>query len=397
MKSLVLLFLTLLIFESEKVLFAQEKIEVNPNSRCKDGVNLSDLILDINYIPLETKSESLISDPAKIRTTDNLIFVKNRNPQSLKVFDYNGNYVTDIGKKGNGPGEFTHFISFGIDEIKKIIVVFNAVPYKLLTFGYDGKFKESFPYNDGKYVNDIDFISDNKYIVMKSNASGSTDFSYHLYTNNHQLIAKRIKPINFTMKGSFGLSQAFSYYIFKNQFIVKENLLNDTVYFVSAMNSMIPKYVFDFGKLAFPLELQKNSLELTLKARESGRANVSELDEYIMPDGIFETNSYIILCYRFNQKFYWGYYNKQTKETCTTVNQGIINDYDGGPLFHPIYQKNNMIIGFIHAYEFIDYINSSTFKNSTPKYPEKKKELEKLANSLNENDNPVLMLVKLKE
>ena len=132
------------------------------------------------------------------------------------------------------------------------------------------------------------------------------------------------------------------------------------------MNSMIPKYVFDFGKLAFPLELQKNSLELTLKARESGRANVSELDEYIMPDGIFETNSYIILCYRFNQKFYWGYYNKQTKETCTTVSQGIINDYDGGPLFHPIYQKNNMIVGFIHAYEFIDYINSSTFKTSTP-------------------------------
>jgi len=31
-------------------------------------------------------------------------------------------------------------------------------------------------------------------------------------------------------------------------------------------------------------------------------------------------------------------------------------------------------------------------KNSTPKYPEKK-ELEKLAKSLNENDNLVLMLV----
>lgn len=376
---------------------AQNKIEIDPKKVCKTTVKISEIADEIYYIPLETKSESLISDPAKIRTTDNLIFVKNRNPQSLKVFDYNGNYVTDIGKNGNGPGEFTHFISFGIDEIKKIIVVFNAVPYKLLTFDYDGKFKESFPYNDGKYVNDIDFISDNKYIVMKSNASGITDFSYQIYTNNHQLIAKRIKPINFTMKGSFGLSQAFSYYIFKNQFIVKENLLNDTVYFVSAMNSMIPKYVFNFGKLAFPLELQKNSLELTLKARESGRANVSELDEYIMPDGMFETKAYIILCYRLKQKFYWGYYNKQTKETCTTVNQGIINDYDGGPPFHPIYQKNNMIVGFIHAYEFIDYINSSTFKNAIPKYPEKKKELENLSNSLNENDNPVLMLVKLKE
>ncbi len=397
MKTLLLLFLTLLIFESESVLFAQEKIEVNPNSRCKDGVNLSDLILDIEYIPLETKSESLISDPAKIRITDNLIFIKNRNPQSLKVFDYKGNFVTEIGKNGNGPGEYTRFISFGIDEINKSIVMFNALPDKLLTFGYDGKFKESLPYNDGKNVNDIEFISDSKYVIMKSNSSGSTDFSYHLYTNKHQLIAKRIKPINFTMKGSFGLSQAFSYYILKNHFIVKENLLNDTVYFVSEMKGLIPHYVFDFGKLTFPVELQKNSLELTLNARENGRTNVSELDEHIMPDGMFETKAYIIICYRLNQKFYWGYYNKQTKQSCTTVNQGIINDYDGGPPFHPIYQKNNLMVGFMHAYEFIDFINSSTFKTSTPLFPEKKKQLEQLANSLNDNDNPVLMLVKLKE
>ena len=42
------------------------------------------------------------------------------------------------------------------------------------------------------------------------------------------------------------------------------------------------------------------------------------------------------------------------------------------------------------------YVASETFKNSTPKYPEKKEELEKLAASLDENDNPVLILVKLK-
>jgi hypothetical protein len=42
-------------------------------------------------------------------------------------------------------------------------------------------------------------------------------------------------------------------------------------------------------------------------------------------------------------------------------------------------------------------MGSEEFKNSTPKYPEKKKELEKLASSLDENDNPVLMLIQLKQ
>jgi hypothetical protein len=42
-------------------------------------------------------------------------------------------------------------------------------------------------------------------------------------------------------------------------------------------------------------------------------------------------------------------------------------------------------------------VSDSEFKTSIPKYPEKKKELEKLANSLKETDNPVLILVRLRE
>ncbi|MDP3445144.1 MAG: hypothetical protein Q8T08_19970 [Ignavibacteria bacterium] len=54
-------------------------------------------------------------------------------------------------------------------------------------------------------------------------------------------------------------------------------------------------------------------------------------------------------------------------------------------------------MGFVNSYELKAHVASTAFKDSNPKYPEMKKELEKLANSLNENDNPVLMLVKLKE
>ncbi|MZP67102.1 MAG: hypothetical protein GT597_13230, partial [Bacteroidales bacterium] len=43
-----------------------------------------------------------------------------------------------------------------------------------------------------------------------------------------------------------------------------------------------------------------------------------------------------------------------------------------------------------------EYVASENFKNSKPLYPEKKKELEKLADSLKETDNPVLVMVRLK-
>ena len=75
-----------------------------------------------------------------------------------------------------------------------------------------------------------------------------------------------------------------------------------------------------------------------------------------------------------------------------------MNNFDNGPCFIPrIITEYNNAVQIINAFELKAYVNSETFKNATPKYPEKKKELEQLANSLDENDNPVLMLVKLKE
>jgi len=60
-------------------------------------------------------------------------------------------------------------------------------------------------------------------------------------------------------------------------------------------------------------------------------------------------------------------------------------------------QDKEYLIGEVNPFQLKAYVASEKFKNSTPKYPEKKKALEQLANSLTENDNPVLMLVKLKQ
>jgi len=49
----------------------------------------------------------------------------------------------------------------------------------------------------------------------------------------------------------------------------------------------------------------------------------------------------------------------------------------------------------IHQYTYLQK-NWYVYKKSTPKFPEKKKELIEIANNLQDSDNPLLMLVKLK-
>ena len=100
-------------------------------------------------------------------------------------------------------------------------------------------------------------------------------------------------------------------------------------------------------------------------------------------------------------------YEKETDETYfvhpSDINDqvnpnGIENDFDGGMNFFPDTQINDStLLMVIQPFELKEYIASDEFRKSTPKYPEKKKALEKLASSLDENDNPVLMLVKLKK
>jgi hypothetical protein len=76
---------------------------------------------------------------------------------------------------------------------------------------------------------------------------------------------------------------------------------------------------------------------------------------------------------------------------------GLVNDIDGGAPFWPTAQPyGNQLVCSINAYELKEYINSDAFKHSTPKYPEKKKALKELADSLGWEDNPVLMVVTLK-
>ena len=92
-------------------------------------------------------------------------------------------------------------------------------------------------------------------------------------------------------------------------------------------------------------------------------------------------------------------YNKSTgKQVEIDAQEGIKNDWDGGPNIQLKMNKDdNTVFAWINAFELKTYVDSDEFENSTPKYPEKKRQLEKLANSLSESDNPVLMLVKLKD
>lgn len=364
---------------------SQVQINIDAKITSHKEIKLSDIIDDINYIPLETKRECLIGSPSEIRFTENFFFVKNHLPPSLCQFDKTGRFITNIGQQGKGPGEFNRLRSFCIDKRNENAILYAKHPDKLLIYGFDGNLKNIVSCPDDQPVNEIETFSIDNYILMFANYNGKTKHSYQCFTMQNTLINKAVIPQSFSRNGSFSIMPEFSFYTYSNSLNVKENILNDTIYSIFD-NKFIPKYVLNFGQNTFPV-----------KARQERATYLKNMHEYVVLKNIFESKNFLIFIYRFNKKIFVGFYHKNTMTTSLMENDGIKNDFDSGPDFHPIYQKNNILVGFIDAYKFIEYVNSRAFKNSTPKFPEKKKQLEILANSLNENDNPILMLVKLKE
>jgi hypothetical protein len=393
-------------------------IEIEKNISNFKNEKLSDFAYDIEYIPLETNEANIINDIHYVDFTNRLIFI-NDNDKCL-LFTINGEFVSQIGKKGKGPGEYTRPSIVRIGRKDNCLYVPDGS--KILRYDMDGNYIRDIKNPaglSGAFLNESWIPTDDSVFVCHiANTTGQIKHKV-IFFNDESDTLKMIKNhIQFYReKERFSSDDGkANFYFFDNQLSYK-SLMNDTLYRIAKSYELIPAYVFDLGKFKFP----DNYRALPMSEY------YNQFKKYIWIYNIIEVEDYIFLEFVFNdhyplktQKEYaingnmqkgqapiLGVYFKKKNslvfvepyEELDFVNpNGIKNDIDGGLSFFPKRKiDDSTIVMWFNAYEIKHFVESRTFKNSTPKYPEKKKELERLANSLDENDNPVLMLVKLKE
>jgi hypothetical protein len=270
---------------------------------------------------------------------------------------------------------------------------------------------ESIPFNNSWLP-----LSDSLFICHIRNTMGDEENKaviFNLSSDTVQLIPNYIK-FNRAKHSSRSDDGRSEFYTFKNEIYFKE-FMNDTLFRFKENFFTEPSLVIQLGKYKFPDQYRSLPVQEYFK----------HFKEYIWITNLFETNNYFFMECHFGDHYPFkkieytrdgktfmgvapvlGIYSKVTGETYFVKPKlddnlnpnGIANDYYGGLCFFPQARINDstLLMSF-SPYNLLAYINSDTFINSTPKYPEKKKELEQLATSLDWNDNPVLMLVKLKE
>jgi hypothetical protein len=324
--------------------------------------------------------------PIKIIAGKKFYILKRHN--TILKFRESGQFVTRIGTVGRGPNEFTVAHDADVDEKSQEIYLLARWQKKFFVYSEGGQLIRTFPLLISP--NKFSFFGNN-ILCYSENHMGDIENSFDLLDSSGLIKISFPNKYPFKNHDAYGIDHENLFYHFDNRLFKKE-VYSDTVYELENMNFK-PRMVIAVGEKL-----------ITPKAR-------SEFDglylgkNFIYPFKLFEFGDYVyyefmyrivipddVLIYSFIGS------KKDNFQALIKTDQGIINDLDGGPSILPRTVKDdNTIIAMVDAMKFKKHIASEEFRNSKPKYPEKKKELEKLASSLKETDNPVLVLVRLKK
>lgn len=258
-----------------------------------DHVKASKLFGEIEIVPLETNSESILSSIDRVKVTDELILVMDRiQNRGLYVFDRNGMHKYTLADQGGGPGELSHPEDFYINEEKEKIGLFDRVHYKMVYYDIrDGSFShekqaniraQSFKHSGGDtYLFHYDDINDqvdvDHYLFEYSFESMSSESNY-LSVSDYRRDFSFMDTHNFNIHGE----DTLFYYAY-----------NDTIYQIND-NIPEPKYYIDLGQ---------NKLDYNSFFRDNDqstyRDEVSDSDYARNVQNFFKNDSYIHFTYRY--------------------------------------------------------------------------------------------------
>jgi len=346
-------------------------------------VNLSNLgFVNIEYIPLETNEYSLVPRILDIKVDSGFYLIKFFN--TILKFQNNGLFVTKIGTEGRGPGEYLFAHDIDIDQQDHFIYIVDGWARRFSVYYESGAFLKTF--RSPRSANNFKITKDG-IICYSTNYIANVDTSYVLINTNGQIVKSFSNkyPWDYIVQRGTTVFTENIFYWFNNQLFKKE-VYSDTV------------YLFEDKVFKPHLIIEHGERLLTPYARSNFDWEYL-LDNFISQKKMFEFGDYIYYEFDIKRATYILLGSIENDfHAFIRYDQGLINDLDGGPNILPKTTKDdNTIIGWIDALKLKTHVASEEFKKSRPLYHEKKQELEKLANSLKETDNPVLVLISLKK
>lgn len=351
-------------------------------------LNLSDFVEEIEYIRPEYPA-SLVDFILGMSINEDYLLLEVRD--GLLCYTREGKFIREIGKKGHGPAEHLGIRSSAL--FNDCVAINSNYNRKILWYDTNGNYlKQSAVSNN---VFKINILDTNRIVIHLQHGipMGDPDlFVVGILDNNGDTIQLR-KADPYYPEGLTTSPVIWEY----NGTVRVLTCINDTVYSISE-NEITPAFVVNFGK-------QKVSQE----AFADMRLLEEERWKYITNLTFYETTQNLFAMFQYNNNRWIAVYDKSAAKISAwsvkpkNVNKygiveggGWVNDIDGGispTYFHSV--SGGYFALQVQPEELKNQFNDNK-KAIIVRNPQKHEKLEKIINSLSEDENPIIVLYKLK-
>ena len=389
---------------------------------------LSEAAEKLEIVSLEMTDESVLSDITEMQVTDHNIWIDHGREFYIYRFSRTGKFLNKIGSIGQGPGEYTTYSTFLVDEDKKEVYII-ANTNGVLAYDFEGNFKRkiidiqmvlqlfSSPY-DQYILNNQKFFATQNFGLYRpidkdslwSFVSLGDDFQKKKYFKNpahvgreEQIIANRANMDRMVNYWREYLTSMDTY----NAQLTLKYPDTDTIYcYDDATNQLSPQY-------AIFTDEEKGDYEATHLWFKDRKAF-----DYFSIFSYYPTKDFIYLVGSKGEEVYTYCYNKKDGSVRLQKRQSTIterdvpwfsfplrqmkrdfvldNDLGGGDFTVDSRSSGKYWIDILEPSGDENWIDIDQIKSSTVIDESKKKELIQVLESATEDSNPILMIATLK-
>ena len=347
MKKYLLVFCIPALLSCEK----SNKKETNINSKTKTvHFNIDELSNYVvsekdstNLIQLETKKECLINQILRLYFVDKNIIVYDE--KKVLLFDIQGRFIREIGKKGRGPEEYTRLTGMWFDDKTNQIEIFDNVKRIMLIYNLEGQLLET--KESGIYFTDFAKTNEGYFaycpFVKEESSKG---YNLFLLDDKLQLTEHKFLPT----KNNFDRATHTERFTQNNSDLFFRHGMNDTIYKIEG-KGVKPYLYIDFGKNKLPYA--ESSAMLNQKLFDE-QVYLNEPNYIGLISNVLINNNDIIFTFskiKFGPRpLYTGVYNRNLNsidffDSFTSKVYGVSNTY-------PIFLDNEKSVYVSYAEDF---------------------------------------------
>ncbi|MCE7993575.1 MAG: 6-bladed beta-propeller [Roseivirga sp.] len=377
--------------ESEKSLQRENKlpflIQVEEARDNKEAVFLSDFASNIEYIQPETSEKSLIGRNAHFYITSDYVF-STAFRQIILFNRIDGSFIREISQYGQGPDEYRNTYPYlHFNEAHQFTYVKNY-SNKVVGLNASGgtDLELQLPMDDRTLVSSFAQLEPDLFVGFHSNFDCNQDIKLVLFKQNGEVVKTYKNHLTCVNDNPGSISFDFTegtFYNWNKGVFFKENY-NDTLFQVN-QDSLRVRAIFNTGEHSMPYEDKKTIVEN------------GSWKTYFSISYVDETADYIFFTMGFRGESHSGYYDKARNITKLADLKGskdnrFSNDLDDFLSFKPLYAtESNKLVGYLEAPEVLEWFEDNPEKAA--KLPPHLKQFE----NMQEDDNPIIMIVTLKD